>query len=295
MPEIKWDATGERLYETGVDHGVLFIPNSTGEYDKGYAWNGLTSVSESPSGAEANPQYADNIKYLNLISNEEFGATIEAFTYPEAFAQCDGTAVVGGVQIAQQTRKSFGFSYRSLIGNDLVGTDFGYKIHLVYGCDAAPSEKSRSTVNDSPEAATFSWELTTNPVPVEGINEATGKPYRNTAHLIVDSTKVAPADLKAFEDILYGRDGEEPRMPSPTEVLSLLGDSVTEVTATAPTFDAPSDTVTIPSVTGVSYKIEGVPVAAGDRVITEETVVTAEATPGYKLPTGATTTWTFTP
>lgn len=294
MPEIKWDATGERLYETGVDHGVLFIPDNTGEYTKGYAWNGLTSVSESPSGAEANPQYADNIKYLNLISNEEFGATIEAFTYPEAFAQCDGTAVIGGVQIAQQTRKSFGFSYRSLIGNDLVGTDFGYKIHLVYGCDAAPSEKSRSTVNDSPEAATFSWELTTNPVPVEGTNPATGKPFRNTAHLIIDSTKVTDADLKAFEDILYGRDGEEPRMPSPTEVLQLLGDEATEVSVVAPTFDAPSDTVTIPSTTGISYKIGGVPVT-GDRVITEQTVVTAEPAVGYKFPTGATTSWTFTP
>ncbi|UVK59307.1 major tail protein [Gordonia phage Pherobrine] len=294
MPEIKWDATGERLYETGVDHGVLFIPDSTGEYSKGYAWNGLTSVSESPSGAEANPQYADNIKYLNLISNEEFGATIEAFTYPEAFAQCDGTAVVGGVQIAQQTRKSFGFSFRTLIGNDLVGTDFGYKIHLVYGCDASPSEKSRSTVNDSPEAATFSWELTTNPVPVEGTNPVTGKPFRNTAHLIIDSTKVTESDLKTFEDILYGRDGEEPRMPSPTEVLSLLGDEATEVTATPPSFDAASDTVTIPSVTGVSYKIGGVPVT-GERVIAEQTVVTAEPTPGHKFAAGATTSWTFEP
>ncbi|QXO14049.1 major tail protein [Gordonia phage AlainaMarie] len=295
MAEIKWDAAGDRLYETGVDHGVLFIPDNTGAYANGYAWNGLTSVSESPSGAEPNPQYADNIKYLNLISNEEFGATIEAFTYPEEFAQCDGTAVVGGVQIAQQARKTFGFSYRTLIGNDLVGTDFGYKIHLVYGCNAAPSEKSRSTVNDSPEAATFSWELTTNPVPVEGISPTTGKPFRPTAHVTIDSTMVSESALAEFESILYGTANTEPRLPSPTEVLEMVGGSATEVTATPPTFDAPSDTITIPSTTGVSYKIGGVPVAAGDRVITAETVVVAEPNVGYKFPTGATTSWTFTP
>lgn len=222
MAVIQWDKTGERLYETGVDHGVLYIPDSEGEYSNGYAWNGLTSVSESPSGAEANPQYADNIKYLNLISNEEFGATIEAFTYPEEFAQCDGTALVGGVQISQQVRKQFGFSYRTLIGNDLVGTEFGYKLHLVYGCDAAPSEKTRSTVNDSPEAATFSWEITTNPVAVPGNNPSTGKPYRPTSHLIVDSTEVTAEGMKAIEDVLYGTETDGPRLPLPGEVLTLL-------------------------------------------------------------------------
>lgn len=295
MTELKWDSAGERLYETGVDHGVLYIPDNTGAYANGYAWNGLTSVSESPSGAESNPQYADNIKYLNLISAEEFGATIEAFTYPDEFSQCDGTALVGGVQIAQQTRKSFGFSYRTLIGNDLVGTDFGYKIHLVYGCQAAPSEKSRSTVNDSPEAATFSWELTTNPVPVAGINADTGKPYRPTAHVTIDSTKVSASALAELEEILYGTSSDEPRMPSPEEVLELVGDALTEVTPTAATFDAPSDTVTIPALTGVVYKIGGVPVSAGDRVITEETTVVAEAAVGYKFPNGVTASWTFDP
>ncbi|WKW86808.1 major tail protein [Gordonia phage Conley] len=295
MTELKWDSAGERLYETGVDHGVLYIPDNTGAYSTGFAWNGLTSVSESPSGAEANPQYADNIKYLNLISAEEFGATIEAFTYPDEFAQCDGTALVGGVQIAQQTRKIFGFSYRNLIGNDIIGTDYGYKIHLVYGCQAAPSEKSRSTVNDSPEAATFSWELTTNPVPVAGINADTGKPYRPTAHVTIDSTKVGAEALADLEAILYGSSSEEPRMPAPEEVLEIIGESLTEVTPTAATFDAPSDTVTIPAMTGVVYKIGGVPVSAGDRVITEETTVVAEAAIGYKFPNGVTASWTFDP
>ncbi|WNM72491.1 major tail protein [Gordonia phage Artorias] len=295
MSELKWDSAGERLYETGVDHGVLYIPDNTGAYANGYAWNGLTSVSESPSGAESNPQYADNIKYLNLISAEEFGATIEAFTYPDEFSQCDGTALVGGVQIAQQTRKSFGFSYRTLIGNDLVGTDFGYKIHLVYGCQAAPSEKSRSTVNDSPEAATFSWELTTNPVPVAGINADTGKPYRPTAHVTIDSTKVGASALAELEAILYGTSSDEPRMPAPEEVLEIVGDALTEVTPTAVTFDAPSDTVTIPALTGVVYKIGGVPVAAGNRVITEETTIVAEAAVGYSFPNGVTASWTFDP
>lgn len=295
MTELKWDSAGERLYETGVDHGVLYIPDNTGEYANGYAWNGLTSVSESPSGAEANPQYADNIKYLNLISAEEFGATIEAFTYPEEFAQCDGTALVSGIQIAQQTRKAFGFSYRNLIGNDVVGTDFGYKIHLVYGCNAAPSEKSRSTVNDSPEAATFSWELTTNPVPVEGINAATGKPYRPTAHVTIDSTMVSSASLAELEEILYGTASAEPRLPTPSEVISIVEGELTQATPTAPTFDAPSDTVTIPNVTGVVYKIGGVPVASGDRVLTDATTIMAEPAVGYKFAAGATTSWTFDP
>lgn len=295
MAELKWDSAGERLYETGVDRGVLYIPDNTGAYANGYAWNGLTSVSESPSGAEANPQYADNIKYLNLISAEEFGATIEAFTYPDEFAQCDGTALIGGVQIAQQTRKIFGFSYRTLIGNDIIGTDYGYKIHLVYGCQAAPSEKSRSTVNDSPEAATFSWELTTNPVPVAGINADTGKPYRPTAHVTIDSTKVSAEALEDLEAILYGRGSDEPRMPTPEEVLEIVGGSLTEVTPEAVTFDAPSDTVTIPSKTGVVYKIGGVPVSAGDRVITQPTTVVAEPAIGYKFPSGTTTSWTFDP
>ena len=216
VPTIKWDQTGERLYETGVDRGVLYIPDVSGEYVGGVAWNGLTGVTESPSGAEANPQYADNKKYLNLFSAEEFGATIEAFTYPEEFELCDGTAELApGVTIGQQSRKSFGLAYRSLIGNDVDGTDHGYKIHLIYGAMAAPSEKAHTTVNDSPEALTFSWELTTTAVEVAD--------HKPTASLTVNSTKVDSAGLAALEAILYGTETEEPRLPLPTEVATLVG------------------------------------------------------------------------
>lgn len=216
MARLKWHETGQKLYEYGVDRGVLYIPDETGDYEEGHAWNGLTAVNESPSGAEANPQYADNVKYLTLYSAEEFGATIEAFTYPEAFAQCDGTASPAtGVYVGQQIRRSFGFSYRTRIGND-VREDLGYKIHLVFGAKAAPTEKSRSTVNDSPEATNFSWELTTDPVEVPGLD----KP---TAHLSIVSTEVDATDLAAFEAILYGDETNEPRLPSPTEVIEHFG------------------------------------------------------------------------
>lgn len=195
MVALAWDAVGERTYETGVDRGVLYLPSALGVYDTGYAWNGLTAISEAPSGAEPSAQYADNIKYLNLVSAEEFGATIEAFTYPEQFGVCDGTAIpMKGVAIGQQARKSFGLSYRTLKGNDVDGTDHGYKIHLVYGCLAAPSEKAYATVNDSPEAITFSWEVTTSPVEVPGL-----KP---TAVITIDSTEVDAEDLLALEAIL---------------------------------------------------------------------------------------------
>lgn len=215
MAKIKWDQVGQRLYETGVDHGVLYIPDAGNEYTGGVAWNGLTSISESPSGAESNPQYADNIKYLNLVSVEEFGATIEAFTYPEEFEQCDGTAELApGVTIGQQARKTFGLSYRTLLGNDTDATDYGYKLHLIYGALASPSEKAYATVNDSPEAITFSWELTTTAVEVEG--------FKPTASLTVDSTKVSEDALSALETILYGDDTEEPRLPLPGEVLELV-------------------------------------------------------------------------
>lgn len=292
MAVIQWDKAGQRLYETGVDRGVLFIPDNTGAYAAGYAWNGLTAVSESPSGAEANPQYADNIKYLNLVSAEEFGATIEAFTYPEQFAQCDGTAIISGVQLSQQTRKQFGFSFRTLLGNDLIGTDYGYKTHMVYGCDAAPSEKSRSTVNDSPEAATFSWEITTNPVPVSGTNPATGKPFRPTAHITIDSTQVPAAKLKELEDILYGTAGVDPKMPTPTAVLAMFAGSSTEVSPTAPTYNAVTKTITIPNVTGVTYWINGAEVT-GQVTITEDTVVTAAPADGYKFPAVTDEDWLF--
>lgn len=212
MAKLEWDKAGERFYETGVDRGVLYPQSDDGNgYDKGVAWNGLTAVTESPSGAEATPQYADNTKYLNLISAEEFGATIEAYTYPEEFGKCDGTAELEpGVVIGQQNRKPFALSYRTLKGNDTQNTDHGYKIHIIYGATAAPSEKAFATVNDSPEAITFSWELTTNPVAVTG--------HKPTACITIDSTKVDAAALKRLEDKLYGTASEEPTVPTPDEV-----------------------------------------------------------------------------
>ena len=245
MAVLTWDGVGERLYETGIDRGVLYIPTN-GVYSAGYAWNGLVSVTESPSGAEATPQYADNIKYLNLVSAEEFGATIEAFTYPNEFAQCDGTArPSAGVSIGQQTRKTFGFSYRTKVGNDVDGADYGYKLHLVYGALAAPSEKAFNTVNDSPEAITFSWELTTTPVPVTG--------YKPTAILTIDSTEVPAANLLALENLLYGTQGSSPRLPLPDEVLAIFAGAQTEVTPTAPTATS-AGVITIPTVVGVTYR-----------------------------------------
>lgn len=215
MVALAWDAIGERVYETGVDRGVLYIPDNTGVYDTGYAWNGLTAVTESPSGAEASPQYADNTKYLNLTSAEDFSCTIEAFTYPDEFGQCDGTAApVPGVLLGQQNRKSFGFSYRTRVGNDVDGVDYGYKIHLVYGCQAAPSEKAYATINDSPEATTFSWEVTTTPAPVTG--------YKPVAIITVDSNTVGATELAALEAELYGTELITANLPTPDEVIALL-------------------------------------------------------------------------
>lgn len=213
-PALTWDKTGDRLYETGVDHGVLYIPTA-GAYTVGYAWNGLTAITEAPSGAEASPIYADNIKYLSLTSAEEFGGTIEAYTYPEEFGQCDGTAEpVAGVLIGQQARKSFGLCYRTLLGNDTEGQDHGFKLHLVYGAQAAPSEKAYSTVNDSPEATTFSWEFTTSPVNVTG--------RKPTSILTIDSTKVDKTGLSELLEILYGKATAPARMPLPDEIITLL-------------------------------------------------------------------------
>lgn len=217
MPKIVWDNTGERLYETGVRNGVLYPIQTDGTYSKGVAWNGLISVTESPSGAEATPLYADDIKYLNLISAEEFGATIEAYTYPDEFAECDGSASIAtGVNIGQQPRKTFGMSYRTVVGNDVENDNYGYKLHLIYGALAAPSEKAFSTINDSPEAITFSWEVSTTPVNVTG--------FKPTASLTIDSTKVDSTKLAALEAILYGGETEEARLPLPDEIATLMSD-----------------------------------------------------------------------
>lgn len=223
MAKLEWDKTGAHYFENGVDHGVLY-PQTDGEasggvvYGDGVAWNGLTSVTQSPEGAEPSAVYADNIKYLSLLSVEEFNATIEAYTYPDEFAACDGSASLGeGVTIDQQTRKSFCLSYRTKIGND-VNNDLGYKIHIIYGCFAAPSERAYETVNDSPEAMTLSWELSTTPVVVTG--------FKPTSHLVIDSTKVKPAALKAIEDALYGTESEKAKILMPDEVAALIKSSV---------------------------------------------------------------------
>lgn len=214
MPPLTWDGVGEKVYETGVDHGVLYLPDAAGVYNTGFAWNGLVTVTESPTGAEPNAQYADNIKYLNLISAEEFGVTVEAFTYPEEFGACDGSAAPEeGVVVGQQARKMFGMSYRTQVGNDVDGSDFGYKLHLLYGLQAAPSEKAYATINDSPEAITFSWEVTSTPVPVTGL--------RPTSLVVVDSTAVDPTDLAALEALLYGNTLAA-ALPLPDEVIALF-------------------------------------------------------------------------
>lgn len=215
MAKLVWDATGERKYETGVRNGVLYVMDESGTYPKGVAWNGLTAVTESPSGAEATALYADDVKYLNLISAEEFGATIEAYTYPDEFAQCNGEAsLVNGVTIGQQPRKTFGMAYRTVLGNDIENESYGYKLHLIYGAVASPSEKAYATINDSPEAITFSWELKTTPVVVEG--------FKPTASLTIDSTKADAAKLTALEDILFGSESGEARLPLPNEIATLM-------------------------------------------------------------------------
>ena len=220
MSKLVWDQTGERYYETGVKMGVRYPQSASGTYPKGVAWNGLTAVTESPSGAEATPLYADDIKYLNLYSAEEFGATIEAYTYPDEFAECDGSAEVAtGVTIGQQNRKAFGLCYRTTIGNDTDGNNHGYKLHIIYGAMASPSEKAYATINDSPEAITFSWEITTTPVSVSG--------FKPTASVTIDSTKVDGAKLKQLEAILYGDNGSssagDARLPLPDEIVTIIG------------------------------------------------------------------------
>ena len=215
MAKLVWDESGKRLYETGVEKGVLYVQGENGTYEKGVAWNGLTAVTESPSGAEPTALYADDIKYLELFSAEEFGATIEAYTYPAEFEACDGSASLGeGVTIGQQDRKAFGLCYRTIVGNDVKGNENGYKLHLIYGAKAKPSEKAYATVNDSPEAVTFSWEVTTTPVNVAG--------FKPTASVTIDSTKITPEKLKLIEDKLYGTASEEATLPLPDEIKQII-------------------------------------------------------------------------
>lgn len=215
MAKLVFNNVGERLFETGVKNGVLYVMGDDGTYENGVVWNGLTAVTESPSGAETTPLYADDVKYVVIYAAEEFGATVEAYTYPEEFEECDGSAsIFEGITIGQQTRKSFGMCYKTSVGNDVQGQDFGYKIHIIYGAKAAPSEKSYSTINDSPEAVTFSWELSTVPVPVEGFNP--------TATMVIDSTRVPAEKMALIEDKLYGTESTEATLPLPGELLALL-------------------------------------------------------------------------
>jgi len=286
MSKILWDQLEDRKYETGVDHGVLYKQDDAGAYDIGVAWNGLVSVTESPEGAEATAQYADNMKYLNLISAEDYKATVEAFTYPDEFEECNGVASpVPGVHVGQQNRRGFGLVWRTKVGN-AVNPDLGYKIHIVWGATAAPSEKAYETVNDSPEAMTLSWELSTTPVAIdlEG--------FRPTASITIDSTTVDPIALAALETELFGSAGTDPHLPSPTEVVGFFSaGTLTGVSPVAPTQD--EDDITIPTVTGVVYKIAGETVT-GVVTITDNTIVKAVPASGYYFTTPFVDDWLFT-
>ena len=288
MSALVWDELAERFFETGTDHGVLYIPDASGAYATGVAWNGLTAVTESPSGAEAQKQYADNINYVTLFSAEEFAATIEAFTAPDEFFEFDGVVrTAGGLQIGQQRRPQFGFSYRTKKGNAL-NEDLGYILHLVYGAQASPSEKAYATINDSPEPVTFSWAVTTTPVPagIEGL-----KP---TAIIKVDSTDplVNPTALASLEDILYGSSGSDARLPMPAEVNTILEGGVQTVTPAAPTYDPVTYIITVPSVPGVVYKIDGA-VVTDTVTISSDTVVNAVPDVGYTFGGVFVTEWLF--
>lgn len=289
MAVLTWDNVGERYFETGIDRGVLYIPNNSGVYTNGVAWNGLVSISESPSGAEPNAQYADNIKYLNLYSAEEFGATIEAFTYPDEFQQFDGLGTpVDGLTIGQQHRGMFGLSYRTRIGNDLQGDNLGYKIHMVYGCQASPSEKAYNTVNDSPEALTFSWELATTPVEVPG--------FRPTSILTVDSRKTNSSKLTDLTNMLWGTGGTDPQLPLPAVVIATLtGGGLIEVVPGVPTYNGGTHQVTIPGTANVLYYIDDVLQSAGtvQLVQGEPVLVVARPATGYKFPAASDDDWLF--
>lgn len=289
MTALVWDQSGQREYETGVDRGVLYIPDATGAYPNGYAWNGLTGITEAPSGAAPTPKFADNIKYLNLLSQEEFGGTISAFMYPDQWAQCDGSAIAQpGVWVAQQTRKPFGLSYRTKVGNDLLALDYGYKIHLVYGALAEPAQKAFNTVNDTPDAIDFQWKFSTTGVAATNL--------KNTAQLLVDSTMVTPANLAALELILYGSAGVAPRLPLPDEVIALFAGAVTTVTTLAPTYTPATHTLVVPTVTGVQYKngTTGANVVNGSSIVLtvgQTYVLKAVPLPGYVFSVGSDDDW----
>lgn len=283
MAKLEWDKSGERIYETGVSNGVLYLLDNAGAYSQGVVWNGLTNVSESPEGAEATALYADNIKYLNLMSTEEFKATVEAYTYPDEFGACNGELeLADGVSIGQQKRKTFGMSYKTKVGND-VDSDLGYKIHLIYGALAAPSEKAYATINDSPEAITFSWELSTTPVAVTG-----AKP---TASLVIDSTKTTAEKMAAIEAILYGSENSDARLPLPDEVLSIMnGKEVSSIAiTTAPTktsytagetFDATGMVVTATYTDSTTAEVTNYTFSPSGALATTDETVTISYTSG---------------
>jgi hypothetical protein len=285
MSILYWDQLGERFFETGVDKGVLYLPNVNGVYTDGVAWNGLTSVTESPSGAEPTPMYADNVKYLNMYSVEEFSATIEAYTFPDEFAQFDGMATpTSGVTVGQQTRSKFGLSYRTRMGNDISGDELGYKLHLIYGCQASPSERAYNTVNDSPEAITFSWSIATTPVSVGML-----KP---TSILTIDSTKVNSSALGTLEDFLYGTAGTDPSLPLPDAVIALFSGETSSVTPQVPSFNG-STIITIPSQAGVTYYDGLTALSSGAYTITENTIITARPNAGYYFPANVDDDWLY--
>lgn len=287
MAKLVWDKSGERLFETGVSKGVLY-PQVNGAYPNGVVWNGLTSVTESPSGADITDLWADNIKYASIRAAESFGATIEAYTYPDEFATCDGSAeLVPGAFLGQQRRTPFGLCYRTQIGSDVdTSAEEAYKLHIIYGATAAPSDRSYSSMNESADAVTFSWELSTTPVSVEG--------HKPTASLTIDSSKVNAAKLAALETILYGAADSAPRLPLPDEIASLmLGDPVVP---TAPTFVASTGVLTIPTKLGVVYYVNGVEADEGAQDALDggvSVVVTAQPDTGYYFEAGTNSTWTF--
>lgn len=286
MTQLTWDNVGQRFYETGISKGVLYLPDASGNYVQGYAWNGLTKVTEKPTGAAATPQYADNAMYLNLVSVERFDADIEAFTYPDQFAACDGSvAPEPGVTINQQPRKTFGLSYRTELGNDLTGTEYGYKLHLVYNALAAPSQRDYATVNDNPAPINLTWSISTTPIAIPG--------YKNASTMTIDSTKVDHTALANLEAFLYGTSGTNPSLPSPQAVLALFAGTVVQVTPVVPTYNSTTHVITIPTVTGITYFIAGEPVT-GSVTITSDTVVTAEPNTGYIFPPVTDNDWLVT-